>query len=74
MSRPTLMQRLRVVNRKPGRVLVNDGETRSVVGSDNHAIASAMSLLIGTEFRDQSSHPGRLTPGQARDVIAWAGR
>lgn len=74
MSKPTLKQRLRMVNPQPERprVLVNERESCSVVGSDNHAISCAMSLLIGTGFRDESSHPGRLTPDQARDVIAWA--
>lgn len=76
MTRPTLRQRLRMVNPQPERprVLVNARESCSVVGSDNHAISCAMSLLIGTEFRDQSSHPGRLTPDQARDVLGWATR
>lgn len=70
MSKPTLKQRLRMVNQQPERprVLVNARESCSVVGSDNHAISCAMSLLIGV----LGEHPGRLTPDQARDVIAWA--
>ena len=55
---------------KTDPVLVNAGETRSVVGSDNTAIAAAMSILYGV----LGEHPGRLTPDQARDVIAWANR
>jgi hypothetical protein len=72
VSRPTLKQRLRMVNPQPERprVLVNERESCSVVGSDNHAISCAMSLLIGV----LGEHPGRLTPDQARDVIAWANR
>lgn len=54
---------------KPRAKLVNEGQTRSVVGSDNHLIARAMSLLVGIV-----GHPGNITPDQARDVIAWADR
>lgn len=74
MSKPTLKQRLSIVKEQPQpqperpRVLVNERESCSVVGSDNHAISCAMSLLIGV----LGQHPGRLTPDQARDVIAWA--
>lgn len=45
---------------------VNAGESRSVVGSENDAIARAMSLLIGVI----GQHPGRLTYPQALDVLA----
>lgn len=51
---------------KPRATLVNEGQTRSVVGSDNDLIARAMSILIG-----MVGHPGNITPDQARDVIAW---
>lgn len=61
-----ILKSIRILTKPP--VLVNEGETRSVVGSDNHAISCAMSILIGV----LGEHPGRLTPDQARDVLAWA--
>ena len=54
---------------KPRTTLVNAGQTRSVVGSDNDLIAQAMSILVGIV-----GHPGNITPEQARDVIAWRDR
>jgi hypothetical protein len=54
---------------KPRAKLVNEGQTRSVVGSDNDLIARAMSLLIGIV-----GHPGNITPDQARDVIEYFDR
>lgn len=61
---------LRLLEKKSApAVLVNANESRSVVGSDNNIIASAISILFGVI----GEHPGRLTYTQARDVIAWAG-
>jgi hypothetical protein len=49
-------------------VLVNAGESRSVVASETDVIARALSLLYGVI----GEHPGRLTYPQACDVIDWA--
>lgn len=60
--------RMRVVRTPcPAAVLVNAGETRSVVGSETAVIARALSLLIGVI----GEHPGRLTYSQACDVVRW---
>ncbi len=62
-------RRMRIVSALPASssTPVNAGETLSVVASDNTVIARAMSILVGIV-----GHPGRLTPEQARDVVAWA--
>lgn len=64
--------RMRIVCRyKAPAVLVNAGETRSVVASETVIIARALSLLIGIEFRDGTRYPPRLTYSQACDVVRW---
>lgn len=63
--------RMRVVRTPcPAAVLVNAGETRSVVGSETAVIARALSLLIGV-IGVIGEHPGRLTYSQACDVVRW---
>jgi hypothetical protein len=60
--------RMRIVCRyKAPAVLVNAGETRSVVGSETAVIARALSLLYSVI----GEHPGRLTYSQACDVVRW---
>jgi hypothetical protein len=53
---------------KASAVLVNAGESRSVVASETDVIARALSLLYGVI----GEHPGRMTYPQACDVIDWA--
>ena len=66
----TARPRIRAVRTERSEcVLVNAGDSRSVVGSETDTIARAMSILYGVI----GEHPGRLTYTQARDVIAWAG-
>jgi hypothetical protein len=56
-----------VRTQRPEHVLVNAGETRSVVGSETDTIARALSLLHSVI----GEHPGRLTYSQACDVVRW---
>lgn len=66
--------RLHAVRPRPAATLVNAGESRSVVGSENDIIARATSILIGFE-RDGMIHDAR-NPiyWQAREIVAWAGQ
>lgn len=70
----TARPRIRAVRTERSEpVLVNAGESRSVVGSETDTIARAMSILIGYQ-RDGLIHDCRNIPyTQARDVVAWAG-
>ena len=70
----TTRNRMRVVQTNPLAVLVNVDESRSYTGLQNHYIARAMSLLIEFGFQDGSSHPGRLTHEQARELLVWSGQ
>jgi hypothetical protein len=42
-----------------------------VFPADTHAMAQALSALVGMDFQDGSRTPGALTVSQARDVAAW---
>lgn len=59
--------RMRVVSVAPVVALVNEDESRSFTGYENHIIARGLSLLYSV----LGEHPGRLTYSQACDVVRW---
>lgn len=62
------LRKFRTVPNLASVILVNAGESRSVVGSETDTIARAMSILYGVI----GGHPGRLTYAHACDVVMWA--
>lgn len=62
------LRKFRAVPNSASVILVNAGESRSVVGSETDTIARALSILYGVI----GEHPGRMTYPQACDVVMWA--